>query len=195
MFSLQLRKIFTSRLVRPLALLAIAALSAPGTATASDWKAVGSTGTVDNTCYFSTQMDGFEAKLLFPGLLFSCKLRYQVTDTFAGAPPTKVAIHAHIRDLNTVPGKVVVRLFEYPKTGTVTLPLVPIAQIDSDTTPSSGNVGTGLTLYKSKSGVVPCTPAPPLDFSNNSYWIEVELTPGVFPALPGIAFLQLTQCT
>lgn len=192
MSSLQLRKILTSRLVRPLALLAIAALAAPGTALANtSWASVGSTGITDELCfYFAVQMEGPEARST-PGGMFPCKLRYQVTDTFDGAGTTGTKnLYAHIRDTGAVtsPGRVMVNLYSYRKSdGARSLAL---ATIDSDITTPGPTVG-GFTEYKSPGG---CIAAPHLDFATYNYWIEVDLMPAMITPLTGglaIASVQL----
>lgn len=195
MFSLQLPKFFTSRFLRPLALLAIAAFAAPGTALAnSPWSTVGSTGIVDESCYLAVQMENFEARLV-PGLLFPCKVRYQVTDTFgtANGIVTNRALFAHIRDTAATPGKVVVRMFAY---NLITGATTPIAgtNIDSDVTPSSGILANGFSVYRSPAAAVGCGVT--LNFNLNSYWIEVDLTPALQPAVPGLAIgaLSLRTC-
>ncbi len=192
MFSLQFRKILASRLMRPLAMLAIAALAAPGSAmAASQWASVGSTGIVDESCYLAVQMDNVEARLV-PGLLFPCKIRYQVTDTFGGMLTNNLALYAHIRDTNVTPGHVVVNMFSYNRTTGVRSP-APLATIDSNSlTPPITPVAMGFTEYKSAG----CPIAPALNFTTFSYWIEVDLIPGAVPALPGLAIasVQLRTC-
>ena len=195
MFSLQLSKTLASRLVRPLAMLAVAALAAPGSAqAASTWATVGSTGIVDESCYMAIQMDNFEARLL-PGLLYPCRVRYQVTDTFAGAGTVSgLALYAHIRDTNaaTSPGKVVVRLLTYPFSGAV--PPASTIIIDSDAVAAPAPLANGFRQYRFP--VASCATPLSLDFTANTYWIEVDLTPGAVPVLPGLAIgsLQLRPC-
>ena len=188
MFSLQLPKILTSRLMRPLAMLAIAALVAPGTVmAASNWTSVGSTGVVDELCsHFAVQMNGPEARLT-PGVLFSCTLRYQVTDTNPGTTANKV-LRAHISDATAVGGDhVVVRLMEYDRnTGVPTAP--PMVVIDSNTTAASAPISSAafpnLKLYRSATAFTcPGTTPITLNFSAKSYWIEVDLIPGPIPSL------------
>lgn len=196
MFTLQLSKICASRLLRPLALLAIAAVAAPGTALAnSPWASVGSTGIVDESCYLAVQMDNSEARVM-PGLLVPCKVRYQVTDTFGTATGivTGQALFAHIRDTSATPGKVVVRLLAYPNTGAAPAGIL-IASIDSDTTPGGTPIGaTGFTRYRNVPATFGCGAT--LNFTANTYWIEVDMTGGIPPTMPGLAIgsLQLRNC-
>lgn len=183
MFSLQLPKILTSRLMRPLAMLAIAALVAPGTVmAASNWTSVGSTGSVDESCFnFAVQMNSAEARLT-PGVLFPCTLRYQVTDTNP-ATLNKV-LRAHISDATPGTGdQVVVRLIGYNlATG---VPTAPLLSINSNTTPASVAIPSAqfpsLRSYRSAPGC-PATGVN-LNFSTTSYWIEVDLIPGPVPSL------------
>lgn len=193
MFSLQFSKIFASRLVRPLAMLVIAALAAPGIALAdSQWKSVGSTGIVDESCYFAIQRNGFVASMV-PGLFFPCTIRYQVTDTFGGAIlPNNLSLGAHIRGASATTGQVVVRLREYPKAGPMTSGRI-VEQLDS-TTAASALLPNAFTAYRSPSGAGCGTLN--LNFTDNSYWIEVELIPRPFPALPGltVAMVHLETC-
>ena len=197
MFSLQLPKILTSRLMRPLALLAIAALAAPGAAMAdSDWTSVGSTGIVDESCYMAVQMDLAEARLV-PGLLFPCKVRYQVTDTFGTASPVHItALIAHLRDTSPLAERVEVRLFAYPKATGLAVPPLPTAvlAINSDTTASVAVLG-GFRAYTAASPTA-CPAGTALNFTLNSYWIEVDLIPGPLPSLtpPAVRMLTLDQC-
>ena len=192
MFSLQLPKVLTSRLARPLALLAIAALAAPGAALANtDWASVGSTGIADESCsYFGVQMEGPEARST-PGAMFPCRLRYQVTDTFDGVGTTGTKnLYAHIRDTSalTSPGNVVVNLYSYRKSNGVRSG--PLATINSNITAAGPTVG-GFTEYKSAGG---CIAAPHLDFATYNYWIEVDLLPAAITPLTGglaIASVQL----
>lgn len=195
MFSLQLPKFLTSRFLRPLALLAIAAFAAPGTALAnSPWSTVGSTGIVDESCYLAVQMENFEARLM-PGLLFPCRIRYQVTDTFgtANGIVTNRALFAHIRDTAATPGKVVVRMLAYNLITGVTTPIAA-TNIDSDVTPSSGTLANGFTVYRSPPAAAGCGVT--LNFNLNSYWIEVDLTPALQTPLQGLAIgaLSLRTC-
>lgn len=194
MFSIQFPKLLASRVMRPLALLAFAALTAPGTALAnSNWTSVGSTGIVDESCYFAVQMENFEARLM-PGLLVPCKVRYQVTDTYGtagGVVPTR-ALVAHIRDTNTSPGRVTVRLFRYPLSGAAP---VQVAFIDSDAPGAiPAPLANGFREYRNPTT---CVGAFTLDFSANSYWIEVDMIPTIMPATPGplaIGMLQIRNC-
>ena len=191
MFSIQFRKILASRLMRPLALLAIAAAAAPGTALAnSPWATVGSTGIVDESCYMAIQMDNSEARLI-PGLLFPCRVRYQVTDTY-GTPAGTVAnqaLFANIRD--TGAGNVVVRLLRYPNNGSAPAGIPVGTAINSD----AGGTAIAANFKQFRSPAA-CVGAFNLDFMNNTYWIEVDMTGGVPPVLPGLAisWLQIRNC-
>lgn len=195
MFSLQLSKILASRLLRPLALLAVAAFAAPGAALAnSPWSTVGSTGIVDESCYMAVQLDNFEARLA-PGLLLPCRVRYQVTDTFGTGTGivTNLALFAHIRDTAATPGNVTVRMLAYNLLTGVTTPITA-TNINSDVTPSSGTLANGFTVYRSPPATLGCGVT--LNFNTNSYWIEVDLTPALLTPLPGLAIgaLQLRTC-
>ena len=192
MFSLQFLKLLASRVMRPLALLAIAALAAPGAALANtSWASVGSTGITDESCfYFAVQMEGPEARST-PGVIFPCKLRYQVTDTFDGVGTIgSKNLYAHIRDTSAVtsPGNVVVNLYSYRKSDGMRS--LALATINSNINPPGPTVG-GFTEYKSAAG---CIAAPHLDFATYNYWIEVDLMPAVITPLTGglaIASVQL----
>lgn len=194
MFSFKLPKRLASRVMRPLALLAIAALAAPGAALAdSNWTSVGSTGIVDESCYFAVQMENFEARLM-PGLLVPCKVRYQLTDTYGtpgGLVPAR-ALFAHIRDTNISPGRVTARLLAYPIAGGAP---VSVAFIDSDAPgPIPPLLANGFREYRNPTT---CVGAFTLNFTANSYWIEVDLIPALLPAAPGplaIGMLQIRNC-
>ena len=192
MFSLQLSKVFASHLLRPLALLAVAAAAAPGAALAnSPWAGGGSMGIVDESCYLAVQMDNSEVRLA-PGLLFPCKLRYQVTDSFGTLSTATLAMFANIRDTSATAGKVAVRQYEYPINGTAPAGNL-MATIDSDALVGTPIAATGFTRYRFPAS---CAGAMSLNFTNNSYWIEVDMTPGLLPVLPGLALgsLQLRNC-
>lgn len=184
MFSLQLPKIFTSRLMRPLAMLAIAALAAPCTVmAASNWTSVGSTGVIDEACFnFAVLKNSAEARLT-PGVMFPCTLRYQVIDTNPATLTNKV-LRAHISDATPATGdQVVVRLIGYNlATG---VPTAPLLSINSNTTPGSVAIPSAqfpsLRSYRSSAGC-PATGVT-LNFSTTSYWIEVDLIPGPIPSL------------
>ncbi|USX27187.1 hypothetical protein NHH73_02495 [Oxalobacteraceae bacterium OTU3CINTB1] len=193
MFSLQLSQLFSSRLMRPLALLAVAALSAPGAALASSpWTGSGSMGAIDESCYLAVQMDNSEARLA-PGLLLPCKIRYQVTDSFGSLSTATLAMFAHIRDNSVTAGKVVVRLYEYPNGGGTPAGNL-MATIDSDMLAGTPIAATGFTRYRFPAA---CAGAMNLNFTANTYWIEVDMTPALLPALPGLAIgsLQLRNCS
>lgn len=194
MFSLQFPKLLTSRLMRPLALLAITALAAPGAAlAASNWTAVGSTGVLDELCSpFAIQMNGAQARST-PGLVVPCKLRYQITDTNPLA--VNKALLAHIRDTTPSGGEtVIVNLIRYEiSTGrTYTeetinsnliagtpIPLAPDPQVRSYRSAPAGCPGAGHIF----------------NFLNNSYWIEVDLLPAALPTLTGFPAINLVAIT
>ena len=197
MFSLQLSKFFASRLLRPLALMAITALTAPGAAlAASNWTAVGSTGVLDESCYpFAIQMNGAQARST-PGLVVPCKLRYQITDTNPVA--VNKALLAHIRDTTPAGGEtVIVNLIRYEiSTGQtfteetinsnaiagMPIPLSPDPQVRSYRSAPAGCPGGTGHLF---------------NFLNNSYWIEVDLIPGLVPTLtasPAVNVVAITNC-
>lgn len=188
MSSLQFPKL---RVMRPLALLAAAALSAPGTALAgSIWSSVGSSGAVDELCLMAIQADNSEARL-FPGVPFPCTIRYQVNDTFSGlGTPAQLALFANIRDAGA--GNVVVTLRRYPITGTNPLGIV-VSTINSD---AGGTAigATGFSRFRQPAAAAGCGFS--LDFTANTYWIDVQMTPGALPALSNLAIggLQVRQC-
>jgi hypothetical protein len=180
------------RFMPPQALLAAAALAAPGTALAgSIWSSVGSSGAVDELCLMAIQADNSEARL-FPGVQFPCTIRYQVSDTFAGAgTPAQLALFANIRDAGA--GNVVATLRRYPINGSSPLGVV-VSTINSDV----GGTAIGATGFsrfrQPATAVLGCGFS--LDFVNNTYWIEVQMTPGALPALSNLAIggLQVRQC-
>lgn len=188
MFSLNLPKLLASRIMRPLALLAIAALAAPGAAmAASNWTSVGSTGIVDEICHFSVLLNNQEARLV-PGIVGTCKLRYQVIDTFP-VPPANLRIRARIAA--TSPGeRVEVRLFSYD----LTLGNAPVQLLflNSATATTIG----GVDLLGFRTYVSGCFASAPT-FATKSYYIEADLIR--FPSLsltlnPALASLTVGPC-
>ncbi|USX14721.1 hypothetical protein NHH88_02695 [Oxalobacteraceae bacterium OTU3CAMAD1] len=186
MFSFQLPKVLASRYVRPFALLAVAALAAPGAAMAdSQWASVGSTGVVDEACQFSVMLNDYEARLM-PGLLSICTIRYQVVDTYNTPTPINLALGARILD-NVAGARVDVRLRSYNKltgaTATVTsfnsdAPPVPPGPVDA----------AGFRPYRSAGCIA-------LNFGTSSYWVEVDLVRFSLVIPPAVAMVNLfTPC-
>jgi hypothetical protein len=198
MFSLQLPKAFASRVARPLSMLALTtlgALAAPGAALAdSPWTSVGSTGVIDEACFFSVQLNNNEARLT-PGMLTTCTVRYQVVDTYSAAvPPSAVRLNARILD-NGAGARVDVRLralpISYPAGGAAPTTLTTVSSDTTAPTPPGTPDAAGFRQYRS--GCVA------LNFALNSYWIEVDLVrlpslPPTLPGTPAVGMLNLPGC-
>lgn len=190
MFSLQFPPVLKSRRMRPLALLAAAALAAPGAAMAeSHWTSVGSTGEVDEACVFTVQLNGGDARIM-PGMLTTCTIRYQVVDTYTTPTPGSLALNARLID-NGLGARVDVRLRSYNiATGAV----ATVTNFNTDAPPVAPGAAdaAGFRPYRSLGCFA-------LNFSTNSYWVEVDLVrlPSLPPTLPGnpaVALVNLRNC-
>ncbi len=132
----------------------------------SNWAAVGSVGTVDETSAASHEFSGTWVNIK-PGLVGTSNavtLRFHVVDTFgAGGRLLVPALSARFRD-NGAGARVALSLRGYQKTTGNSVTVVPL--LDSNTFPASGQ-------YQTQSAVS-CSVT--LDFNNYVYYIEATLT-------------------
>jgi hypothetical protein len=178
----------TFRATRPARLgaaLVLTALAFPGLALASsNWSSVGSTGTPDETCSGRVSFNNNDAGLVSGTNALSCTIRYQVHDTWDGNGNLGVYLGARFTD-NGIYSEVRARLRSH---NTATGTLTTLATLSSN---SYAPAASPQTRYLSN-----CVA---LNFTANSYFIEVDLVRSASPAgaiagLPVLEQLRLLRC-
>ena len=159
------------RRFRRVALPAVLAFAASGSAlAASGWTSVGSTGTVDETCVTSIQQSSYEARFAPGTTPARCTIRYQVFDTWDGPPARSVTLGARFID-NGFLARVIIRLHALDLASGAAR---EVGRLDSN---DFGDVG-GYQIQRTGPDCLA------LDFSRNSYWIEVSLSRYTPPTTP-----------
>jgi hypothetical protein len=146
----------------------------------AQWTTVGSAGTVDEADLGIVQLGSpvSGAVAMSPAAVGTLHVRYNVVKVDLGASGNFLVVRSRFRAGDG--GRVVIRLKRYSILGGG---ITTILMLDSNDFPLT----TGWQVQETP----PCTPGPVLDFGNNAYFMDVEITKTAVAGNPALGIIQV----